>query len=269
MRPEPFLLLQPAKTARRPMTLYLFQATHLPELANCWNFLRRSPDAPANLQFFFPEGLPWPFPDPPEFFTHYAVPPQPDALPAAAFFLIDPRRDPDPQFTHWAGNLQPAGLQPAKIITVVDCAAAESSAGLREYLRHALFFSDLVLLGNRAHASKSFVSSFRKEYRKACYPCRFSLLKGPGLSDKPFEILTPETRRLSQLFDPPEIPEESFSAAGFPLEVSWADEEEPPAAWMEMEEVFLEDESSPSESAANPPPPDVSSMVVTESSDSS
>lgn len=247
------------------MQLYFFIATHLPELAHCWKFLQRSPDAPDNLVLCFPSDLPWPLPDdPPPNFQNLPSPPSlPPVLPEPAFVLLDPRYDPEPQLAAWAGRLRPAGLEPAKILTLVDCSAAEQHPPLREYLRHCLTFADLVLLGNRTKASKSFIASFQKEFQKACYPCRFSVLKGQGLPPQPSEILTPETRRLSTLFDPPEIPGEAFNAAGFPIESSWGDEDDVPHEWSAIEEAFLEDEAAPKEQTTTPPPPDPSPFLVT------
>lgn len=247
------------------MQLYFFIATHLPELAHCWKFLQGSPDAPENLALCFPENLPWPLQSdpPPGFQSLPPAPSLPAQLPDPAFILLDPRSDPAPQLAAWAGRLRPAGLEPAKILTLVDCSAAEQHPPLREYLRHCLTFADLVLLGNRKGASKSFLAAFQKEFHKACYPCRFTVLKGNGLPPQPSEILTPETRRLATLFDPPEIPGEAFNAAGFPIESSWADEDDVPAEWSSIEEPFPGEESGPQNDPAPAPPPDPSPFLVT------
>lgn len=244
--------------------VYFFIATHFPELASCLLFLEGAPDAPAHSTVLFPETHPWPLEKTPRDLRELP----PGTVPGdfsdedgkACFVVLDPLLPPEEQLAPWAGHLKAAGTEPAKILTLVDCAAAEQGADLRSFLEQALFHTDLVLLGNRANASKAFVRDFQRRYEKACYPCRFALLKGPGLPQNPSEILTPETRRISTLFDPPETSESELAAAGFPLETSWDIEDEDLAD--EEEARWLTGEAGDHAPASDAPFPDVSRWLV-------
>jgi hypothetical protein len=245
--------------------VYFFIATHFPELAHCLRFLENSPDAPEASTVLFPESLAWPLEKPPRDLRRLppgTVPEDVSTEEARTFFVVlDPLLPPEEQLAPWADHLKAAGAEPAKILTLVDCAAAEQGADLRSFLEQALYHTDLVLLGNRTNAAKAFVRDFQRRYEKACYPCRFALLKGPGLPQNPSEILTPETRRISPLFDPPETSESELAAAGFPLETSWDIEDE--ALADEEEARWLTDEAEDHAPERDLPFPDVSRWLVT------
>ena len=244
--------------------VYFFIATHFPELATALLFLEGGPEAPARSTVLFPERHSWPLHKAPRDLRKLPPGTVPEDLldenEKAFFVVLDPLLPPEEQLAPWAEQLRAAGAEPAKILTLVDCAAAEQGADLRSFLEQALFHTDLVLLGNRATASKAFVRDFQRRYEKACYPCRFALLKGPGLPQNPSEILTPETRRISTLFDPPEASESELAAAGFPLETSWDIEDEDLAE--EEEARWLTDEGEDHASETDLPFPDVSRWLV-------
>jgi len=213
------------------MNVYLFMGTHLPELQACLGQLAAGEAGPETARVHVPEGLPWPAPDAGAYQLVRYTPAAcewafaPGEGPAA-FVVVDPREPPVPQLERLAGALKGAGLEPAKVLTCVDCKAAEDSPQLRAWLEACIYYSDAVLLGNRAAAAKGFVREFQKHHEKLCYPCLFLLLKGPGLVEDPLEVLFPDTRRLSQLFDLPEA--ESVPAADVHIDASCdLDMEEP------------------------------------------
>ncbi len=193
------------------MKVYLFMGTHLPELQACLGQLAAADAGPRPVRVHVPDGLPWPAPaaDAYQLVRYNPAAAHWDfsaGAEAAAFVLVDPRQSPVPQLERLAAALKGAGLEPAKVLTCVDCQAAEASPQLRAWLEACIYYSDAVLLGNRAAAPKAFVRDFQRQYEKLCYPCLFLLLKGPGLVDAPLQVLFPDTRRLSQLFDLPEAP---------------------------------------------------------------
>ncbi|MFO7724480.1 MAG: hypothetical protein R6V45_02940 [Oceanipulchritudo sp.] len=191
------------------MNLYLIMGTHLPEIGTCIHSLLEADESGAENRVLWPEGLE---PVPPSlagirveslrtgFFS--------DSLPVAqtgnVFLLLDPRQPLLDQMEDLARCLHDAACEPAKVITCVDAATAESSPKLRSWLDACIFFSDLVLIGNRTEASKRFLRDFEKRYRQKCYPCVFMFLKGPGRPASPSTVLAPDARRISQLFDRPE-----------------------------------------------------------------
>jgi hypothetical protein len=196
------------------MNIYLFMGTHLPELRTCLESLAGHAPESTPVRLFIPESVNWrPAEEAPCSSESYSPESvqwvfNPDEE-ATVLILLDPEVPQIPQLEKLAEDLRKCLVEPVKVITCVDCAAAEASPQLRAWLEASIYYSDIVLLGNRSTASKPFVRDFQKTYEKNCYPCLFLFLKGPGNPDQPFEILTPDTRRLSQLFDLPETGTES------------------------------------------------------------
>ena len=180
--------------------------THLPEIFHCMEQLAGVDADRSQAKFWIPVGLDQPFKaslgDQTETFAptdetwHWL-----EASPERAFILLDPRLSPVPQLESLAARLREMGIEPLKVCTCVDSRAAEDSAQLRSYYEACIYYSDIVLLGNRSQAGKSFLRSYQKEFERHCYPCLFLLLKGKGVPNAPLEILTPGVRRISQLFD--------------------------------------------------------------------
>lgn len=234
------------------MNLYIFMGTHLPEIACCMETLSRDPLIDGAAGIHWPEGLePGGLP-----VIHY------DAesvnwvfdvdAPGTAFILLDPRRDLIAQLEHLAGDLRKCLIEPAKILTCVDCRAAGESPALRQWLEAAIYYSDIVLLGNRPDSSKAFVRDFAKAYGKRCYPCHFFLLKGPGQPEQIPEILCGGPRRISQLFD---LPDPESSPPGPVIESTFdIDLEEP------EEDPYRQ---APGDGSGTPPRiPDVGGYIV-------
>ena len=196
------------------MNLYLIMGTHLPEIGACIDSLVEASAPDSGNQVLWPKGL-----EPvPESLAGITVEPfQPEALvdslpvndPGNVFLLLDPRLSLLDQIEELAQALREAALEPAKVITCVDAAMAEASPKLQGWLDASIFFSDIVLVGNRATASKPFLRNFEKRYQRKCYPCLFMFLKGPGRPVNPRAVLAPDARRISQVFDLPESPQDA------------------------------------------------------------
>jgi hypothetical protein len=191
------------------MKIYILMGTHLAEIRQCISHLVKSTKDlgevelhhPAeyqwesagqdqvSLQAYDPETVLWVF--------------DPDR-PATAFIVLDPKADLIEQLEHLADHLANCQIEPIKVVTCVDCAQTEQSAKLRAWYEACIYYSDVVLLGNRQNASKSFVREYQKHFERLCYPCLFLLIKGPGNPTQPGEIMTHGPRRVSQMFDLPE-----------------------------------------------------------------
>jgi hypothetical protein len=170
------------------------------------------------------------FPPLPEPWTTLATafPAVPDAAPAdgaahPCFLLLDPRVSLIGQLETLRDWLAANHIELARIITLVDCAAAAGSDELRRWLDAAIHFSDAVLLGRRNDTPAQWVAEFRRHYEKACYPCSFHLLRKDSRVEGPAVLLHPDTRRLSQVFDRADDPEESTA---FQIEASFDPQEE-------------------------------------------
>ena len=240
------------------MNVYLLMGTHLPELGTCLDTLARQCPTGEPVQWYIPDGLAWQStgPEGTEVCFYSADEAQwvfnPDEE-ASVFILLDPRLPQIPELETIAGDLQKCLIEPVKVITCVDCEAAETSVHLRAWLEANVYYSDIVLLGNRSKASKPFVREFQKTYEKNCYPCLLLFLKGKGIPSQPLEILTPDTRRLSQLFDLHEESEEKIP--GLIIEASCdLDMEEP-----ERDPYRAPDEK---EGQAKAPVPDIREFIV-------
>jgi hypothetical protein len=186
------------------MNVFLFLGTHLPEIRTVVSTLVETAGAESPAEIIWPEGLAPPEKPAVTFYQPATVDWTFDhANPVNIFILLDPRDGLLDQLEQIASSLRKAGMEPAQVICTVDCHSAETDPRLRKWLEAAIFFSDSVLLGNRHKASKPFLRDFEKAFTRRCYPCRFMLLKGPGRPARPQELLLPDSRRLSHLFDLP------------------------------------------------------------------
>lgn len=188
------------------MQVYLYMGTHLPELRRCIeSVVETAPQLELPALVHVPDGLGWTRGE-----GHPAVIEydpgnvlwvlDPDRH-QTCHILVDPRVPLIPQLEGLADNLQKCLIEPVKILTCVDCERAESHGKLRNWLDACIYYSDIVLLGNRSGASKPFVRDFQKQYERLCYPCLFMYLKADGMPANTGEILFPGTRRLSQMFE--------------------------------------------------------------------
>lgn len=238
------------------MNIYIFMGTHLPELSTCLSVLRSRLEKPDEATCYFPEGL---------------IPPEdpvngplrayhPETVQWAwntddeetAFLVVDPRWSPLSQMEKIAGDLKECLIEPTKVVTCVDMQRTEEIQHVRQWYDACIYYSDVVLLGNRSEVSKAFVSDFQRAYERKCYPCSFLLLKGPGKPDRPDEILRPDTRRLSQLFD---LPEADPSLPGLIIEASCD---------LDLEDAENDPSPGPPEDLAHSqaPIPDITAWIV-------
>lgn len=92
-------------------------------------------------------------------------------------------------------------LEPARILTVVHLAAQAAHEDLlTPYYRACIHFSDAVLLNQRAGVTPGQEKAFLQYFEKECFPCLFERVK-KGRVRNPAEVLNPEPRRMSHLFD--------------------------------------------------------------------
>ena len=126
----------------------------------------------------------------------------------AIFLLCSPEDDPRPLLEATAIALQESSMELSRIFTIVDCHQLCERPLLKAYYELCLHFSDVFLLGNRSEVSKKWVQGYIDELKKKAVPTRVEYLKPKGKIDKVSELLFPEARRVSQIFDPIDGPEE-------------------------------------------------------------
>lgn len=116
------------------------------------------------------------------------------------FFLTDGRGNPVDQLEALKPWAAAAGLEVARVITVVNCQLAERHPELLAWYDACIHFSDIVLLGHREGVANKWMSDFQARYRSRFYPCLFEMIK-QGKVRNPGLILEPEARRMSHVFD--------------------------------------------------------------------
>lgn len=218
----------PNALLKSSMSVYLLLSTHLPTLEkSLQHVIKSAPDIlpariliPAAAQFSEP--APWGDDCHPIRYEGSVNAEMLDESSAhTTFVVLDPMQDLPEQLESLAADLDSSGCELARVITLVDCTAAESSGPLREYLEACIFCSDLVLLGNRSAASPKFVTDFQKSYARKCFPCRFIILKESGAFSPVAEFLIPEARRLTKVFDPVGPEEDVVPLAAIEIDASF------------------------------------------------
>jgi|TARA_B110000037_G_scaffold131640_1_gene149572 hypothetical protein len=192
--------------------LYLILGSQLNAQRDLANYLcQHGLENPATAAIYFPETSPsttdsaasWAFGDGGTL-----------ALPAKAsdneaiFLLCSPSEDPRPFLEAVAGALQATKFELARIFTVVDCGLLCEQPQLKAYYELCLHFSDVFLLGNRSDVSKKWVQGYIDELKKMAVPTRIEYLKADGKVDAVSEFLFPEARRVSQIFDAADGPDD-------------------------------------------------------------
>ncbi|MBC2593740.1 hypothetical protein H5P28_05635 [Ruficoccus amylovorans] len=125
--------------------------------------------------------------------------PAPDAG-AVVFYLADGSadfRDEIETFKRW---LDSTGAVLQRVITVIDCALAEQHAALAPWFEALIHFSDCVLLNRRENVGNKWIRDFEQSFKKRHFPCLFEMVKKGRVANPP-QILHPEPRRLSHVFD--------------------------------------------------------------------
>lgn len=157
------------------------------------------------------------------------------------------------QWTHGAFAL-------GRIITVVDLPLLQQHAALEEWYNAAFHFSDVILFANRRDDAKKWTQEFEKRLKRACLPSLTANLKKQGKVEKPVELLFPEPRRISQIFDPADDLDEA-DAIAFQLD------EDPELVITDSNEGELADDRDLDESADAPRPGDLSTDPYTARND--
>jgi hypothetical protein len=124
----------------------------------------------------------------------------PETAPETVFIVTDGRNNPVDQMEILAALIRRLGWQVARVFTVVHCALLESNPTLAEWFKACIHFSDVALLNRRENVPNAWMKKFTDEYKEACNPCTFEIVK-KGRVENPARILLPEPRRLSMIFD--------------------------------------------------------------------
>lgn len=122
------------------------------------------------------------------------------AAPEKIIFLAPDASDPADcaeALKSWADHNQ---CQVARLITVVNCSFLIKQPKALAWFEACIHFSDIVLLSRREGVENKWIKDFEDNYKKACYPARFLLVKKDRVTNPP-EVLDPQARRRSLYFD--------------------------------------------------------------------
>ncbi len=102
----------------------------------------------------------------------------------------------------------------ARVITVLNCELAIESKAAFPWFDCCIHYSDVVLLTQRANVNSKKLKAFQDSYVEKCYPCLFGYVKR-GRVANPHLVLEAQSRRISLVFDKPEIFEDDDEEAVF------------------------------------------------------
>lgn len=149
-----------------------------------------------------------------------------DSIPTAQadetlIVIAQERQAPPTQIEQFKACLERAPLEIGRVITIINCQLASQKPGLAEWFDCCIHFSDCVLLSKRDGVSQKWIKAFIEKYHKLCYPVQFEYVKKDYRVENPAQVLAPEARRISLIFDnvdpidelnidPENLPEEPF-----------------------------------------------------------
>ncbi|PTY06204.1 hypothetical protein DB347_12210 [Opitutaceae bacterium EW11] len=119
------------------------------------------------------------------------------------FLLTDGWVNPVDQIESFKAWLERSGGELARVITIVNCQAAEQHKELVPWYEACIHFSDVVLLARREGVANKWLSDFQARFKDQFYPCLFEFVKEGRVKNPPL-LLEPQARRMSHLFDEPD-----------------------------------------------------------------
>ena len=119
---------------------------------------------------------------------------------AELFFMVHGRESPVDFIEGLQEWLQGKPIQLGRVLTIVNCSLLANQPKLRNWYNVCIYFSDAVLLGCREEVTNGWIKDFKARYEEQNYPCYFRFIKKNKI-DHPAEILFPEARRISLVFE--------------------------------------------------------------------
>lgn len=119
---------------------------------------------------------------------------------AELFFMVHGRESPVDFIEGLHEWIQGKPIQLGRVLTVVNCSLLAKHPKLQNWYNACIYFSDAVLLGCREDVTNGWINEFQSSYTEKNYPCHFRFIKKNKI-DRPAEILFPEARRISLVFE--------------------------------------------------------------------
>lgn len=124
--------------------------------------------------------------------------------PELVFVVADGLADPADFAEAFHAWLQGSGCELGRVLTVLDCELVANHPQAMPWFDCCIHFSDVVLLAKREGMTNRQVQDFLHRYEEERYPCLFERVK-KGRVANPALVLAPQPRRISRIFDEPEI----------------------------------------------------------------
>ncbi len=121
-----------------------------------------------------------------------------------AFVVADGLADPSDVVEAFHAWLPESGCELARVITVLHCELALGNKATFEWFECCIHFSDVVLLARREKVGNKDMKVFLDRYEEACFPCLWEYVK-KGRVGNPSLVLDTQARRISRIFDVPEV----------------------------------------------------------------
>lgn len=120
------------------------------------------------------------------------------------FVVADGRADPTDLVEGFHRWLPESGCELGRVVTVLHCDLAVGQEVASDWFDCCIHFSDIVLLAKREKVGNKELKAFRDRYEELCYPCLWEYVK-KGRVPNPSLILDRQARRISRIFDVPEV----------------------------------------------------------------
>lgn len=120
------------------------------------------------------------------------------------FIAADGVSDPSDYVEAFHGWLPESGCELARVITVLHSDLAIGNKAASEWFECCIHFSDVVLLARRQKVGNKEMKVFLDHYEEECFPCLWEYVK-KGRVGNPSLVLDTQPRRISRIFDEPEV----------------------------------------------------------------
>lgn len=127
------------------------------------------------------------------------------------FIVADGLADPADFVEAFHAWLPTSGCELGRIITVLNSEMAIARHEAFAWYDCCIHFSDVVLLAKRENVGNKQMKDFLDHYEEECFPCLFEYVK-KGRVSNPSLVLETQPRRISRIFDEPEVFEDDEEA---------------------------------------------------------
>lgn len=135
------------------------------------------------------------------------------------FVVADGLSDPTDTVEAFHAWLPESGCELGRVATVLNCDLAVRQKVAFDWFECCIHFSDIVLLSRREKVSNKEMKLYLDHYEEECYPCLWEYVK-KGRVGNPSLVLDTQPRRISRIFDVPEVFEDDDEEDAFEEDIA-------------------------------------------------